>query len=188
VTNPYRGQLISPSDRAHTPLETGFRSPPGAGIGALPTLPAGLSHEGQVRTPAAATWAAVASVVTGCALGVFGVLLLLVLSIQAAQSPDRSLYAGRDTAYALLAVIDLVIGLVLAVGGVSLLGGSVCGRIAVTIGASVTLGLSAFWYLQHTVPALIPALVATIAAGVLLLSYRPIVTAWLGVLLSPQPE
>jgi hypothetical protein len=87
-----------------------------------------------------------------------------------------------------LALIDFGMAAGCAMGAITLMGGRVVGRIAITVSGWVILGLSAFWYLRGHASAAVPVTVGLVAAVMLLLSYQRSVTRWLGVLLPPQPS
>jgi hypothetical protein len=125
----------------------------------------------------------------GAALGLFGLLLLAIVSLQDEfGAPDRSFYQGSDSSYLLLALLNFVLGAWLAVGGVSLLTGRLIGRLVITIAGWTVITLCAFWWLQAAVTDLAPAGFALLSLSMLALCYQASVTRWLGVLPAAQPE
>jgi uncharacterized membrane protein len=125
----------------------------------------------------------------GAVLGLFGLLLLAIVSLQDEYgAPDRSFYRGSDSSYLVLAMLDFVLGACLVIGGISFVTGRLIGRLAITIAGWTVLALCGFWWLQATVNSLVPLVIALSSLSMLVLCYQACVTRWLGVLPAAQPE
>jgi len=85
-------------------------------------------------------------------------------------------------------LLDFVLGAVLAIAGISLLGGRLNGRLAITVTGWTVLALCGFWWLRSDVTALMPLFLAVLTLAMLALCYQRRVTRWLGVLPAAQPE
>lgn len=195
--DPYRGALTDPYAGPVTPLAPARAGEPPAGpgqaSGALepmmrPAVDYGPLPAGN-RTPGPAVMAGIISISLGATLGLFGLLLLAIISLQDEYgAPDRSFYRGSDSSYLLLALLDFALGACLAVGGISLLTGRLIGRLAITIAGWTVLALCGFWWLQAAVNSLVPLVLALLSLAMLALCYQASVTRWLGVLPAAQPE
>lgn len=207
--NPYRGALTDPfsqplpeppaaperpaPDRAAT---GSYR--PAAGTPGYPTTTRTPGYATTTRTPGYpttagtpgyATLAGILGIALGLTLGLFGLLLLTIVSLQNDYgAPDRSFYRGTDSGYVVLGLLDFGLAVCCGIGGILLMTGRVSGRIALTAGGWATLLLSGFWLLDGNVRLLVPIVLAVAAATMLFFSYQQPVTYWLGVLPSPQPE
>ena len=125
----------------------------------------------------------------GATVGLFGMLLLAVISLQDEYgAPDRSFYRGSDSSYLLLAMLDFALGACLLIGGISFLTGRLAGRLTITAAGWTVLALCGFWWLSAPVTAVVPVVLALLSLGMLVLSYQARVTRWLGVLPAVQPE
>lgn len=184
ATNPYRGALSDPFSRpALEPATTNERPPVDP--------PAEGSRQQRVSrgTPGAATLAGIVGIALGLTLGLFGLLLLTIVSLQNDYgAPDRSFYRGTDSGYIVLGLLDFGLAACCGIGGIVLMTGRLSGRIAMTVGGWATLLLSGFWLLDGAVRAVVPMVLAVSAATMLFFSYQRPVTDWLGVLPPPQPE
>jgi len=141
------------------------------------------------RTPGPAVVAGILALGLAALLGLFGLLLLAIVSLQDEYgAPDRSFYRGSDSSYVLLALLNFALGASLAIGGISLLTGRLGGRLMITIAGWTVLTVCGFWWLQATVNALVPLVMAAASLGMLVLCYHASVTRWLGVLPAAQPE
>jgi hypothetical protein len=197
--DPYRGALTDPypapaliAEPAAQPVATAGQRQP-AQLGEEPAAaPAGVAApavQRQPGTPGAATWAGILAIVLGLTMGLFGLLLLTIVSLQNDySSADRSFYRGTDSGYVVLGLLDFGLAACCGIGGIVLLTGRITGRIAVTVGGWAILILAAFWYVGADIRPIVPIIVAVVAAVMLLLSYTPSVTRWLGVLPPPQPS
>lgn len=122
-------------------------------------------------------------------LGLFGLLLLAIISLQDEYgAPDRSFYRGSDSSYLLLALLNFALGASLVIGGISFLTGRLIGRLTITVAGWTVLVVCGFWWLQAAVNTLVPLLLAAASLGMLALCYHASVTRWLGVLPAAQPE
>ena len=140
-------------------------------------------------TPGAATMAGIIGIALGLTLGLFGLLLLTIVSLQNDYgAPDRSFYRGTDSGYVVLGLVDFGLAACCGIGGIMLMTGRVNGRIAVTAGGWATLLLSGFWLVDGAVSVVVPIVLAVAAVTMLFFSYQRPVTDWLGVLPPPQPE
>lgn len=200
LTDPYTGQLTpaapstsAPAGAGHSP-PAGVNAPTGPGHSrAAEPRPGPAAGYGQLpvsnRAPAPAVLAGIISISLGAALGLFGLLLLAIISLQDEYgAPDRSFYRGSDSSYLLLALLDFALGACLAVGGIALLTGRLIGRLAVTIAGWTVIALCGFWWLQAAVNGLVPLVIALLSLIMLALCYQASVTRWLGVLPAVQPE
>lgn len=199
--DPYRGALTDPFTGPPVPPPAlGTAAPTGGGLptsaygsaGRWPVLGTAAEY-GQLpppnRTPAPAVMAGILALGLAAVLGLFGLLLLAIISLQDEYgAPDRSFYRGSDSSYLLLALLDFALGACLAVGGIAFLTGRVTGRIVLTIAGWVVLTVCGFWWLQTTVNSLVPLVLAAASAGMLAMAYQASVTHWLGVLPAAQPE
>lgn len=141
------------------------------------------------RTPGQAVLAGILAIGLGATVGLFGMLLLAIISLQDEYgAPDRSFYRGSDSSYLLLAMLDFALGACLLVGGISFLTGRLAGRLAITAAGWTVLALCGFWWLSAPVTAVAPLVVALVGLAMLVLSYQARVTRWLGVLPAAQPE
>ncbi|HEX2903951.1 MAG TPA: hypothetical protein VHO01_10900 [Jatrophihabitans sp.] len=207
--NPYRGALTDPfgATMPARPLERAQPLPPVAAVaqsgvaagwpvpeatGPGASAPAGipacepLPRPGQ---PGAVTLAGIIGILLGLALGVFGLLLVTIVSLQAEYgAPDRSFYRGTDSGYVILGLLDFGLAVLCGVGGIVLFTGRLAGRVALTIGGWACLLLSAYWLTGSTVSKSVPLVVAAAAAVMLWAMYTRRVTRWLGVLPAPQPD
>jgi hypothetical protein len=194
--NPYRRTLSDPFSQPATesPATTEPEARPAGNqeqatgrpqdIGRLQT-----SDRPQRGTPGAATLAGIVGIALGLTLGLFGLLLLTIVSLQNDYgAPDRSFYRGTDSGYVVLGLVDFGLAACCGIGGIVLMTGRLSGRIAVTVGGWATLMLSGFWLLDGAVRAVVPIVLAVSAATMLFFSYQRPVTDWLGVLPPPQPE
>lgn len=146
-------------------------------------------YAASARTPGYATFAGILGIALGLTLGLFGLLLLTIVSLQNDYgAPDRSFYRGTDSGYVVLGLLDFGLAVCCGIGGIVLMTGRVSGRIALTAGGWTTVLLSGFWLLDGNVQAVVPIVLAVAAATMLFFSYQQSVTYWLGVLPSPQPE
>ena len=133
--------------------------------------------------------AGIIGIALGLTLGLFGLLLLTIVSLQNDYgAPDRSFYRGTDSGYVVLGLVDFGLAACCGIGGIVLMTGRVSGRIAVTAGGWATLMLAGFWLVDGTVNVVVPIVLAVAAATMLFFSYQRAVTDWLGVLPPPQPE
>jgi len=193
TANPYRGAL---SDPFSSPVADPARTERGTtGTGSTPAGSGGLSADRQpayrpaTGTPGSATLAGILGIALGLTLGLFGLLLLTIVSLQNDYgAPDRSFYRGTDSGYVVLGLVDFGLAMCCGIGGIVLMTGRVSGRIAITAGGWATLLLSGFWLLDADVNPAVPIVLAVAAATMLFFSYQQPVTYWLGVLPSPQPE
>jgi len=202
-SNPYRATLSDPYSQPvlerqpAVPERTAAER--AAAVRALPERAAAERTEPQQQngqparmvrgTPGAATMAGIIGIALGLTLGLFGLLLLTIVSLQNDYgAPDRSFYRGTDSGYVVLGLVDFGLAACCAVGGIMLMTGRVNGRIATTAGGWATLMLSGFWLLDGAVRIAVPIVLAVAAATMLFFSYQRPVTDWLGVLPPPQPE
>lgn len=198
--DPYRGALTDPySGRpaAQQPPASPGASRTGSG---LKTTAAGnepdlspVAGYGQLppgnRAPGPAVMAGILALGLAALLGLFGLLLLAIISLQDEYgAPDRSFYRGSDSSYLLLALLNFALGANLAIGGISFLTGRLLGRLVITIAGWTVLTVCGFWWLQAAVNGLVPLLMAAASLGMLALCYQASVTRWLGVLPAAQPE
>src|SRR3954469_669491 len=194
--DPYRGALAAPyaspaqpTESAGTPSLAG--QPPGREPAPGTSAPAADHRPSPARnrTPGQAVLAGILAIGIGSAVGLFGLLLLAIISLQEEYgAPDRSFYRGSDSSYLLLALLDFALAGCLVVGGISFLTGRLVGRLSITAAGWTVLALCGFWWLQATVEAPVPLLVALSSLGMLVLAYQASVTRWLGVLPAAQPE
>lgn len=185
--DPYRGALTDPYANRPDPELTTRPGPQRAG-----GLSAAVDHSPDRtdnQTPNSAIAASIIAIGLGAVLALFGLLLLAIISLQDDYgAPDRSFYRGSDSSYLLLALLDFVLGAVLAIAGISLLGGRLNGRLAITVTGWTVLALCGFWWLRSDVTALMPLFLAVLTLAMLALCYQRRVTRWLGVLPAAQPE
>ena len=190
--NPYRGALTDPytGRPAATPSVGGDQPAVGAGTAlGLGWVPDYSQFPPGNRTPAPAVMAGILALGLAAVLGLFGLLLLAIISLQDEYgAPDRSFYQGSDSNYLLLALLNFALAASLAIGGVSFLTGRLVGRLVVTIAGWAVLLVCGFWWLQAAVTALVPLVLAAASLGMLALAYHASVTRWLGVLPAAQPE
>lgn len=195
--DPYRGALTDPYTATAAPAAPAAaravgQPADGSLTGAAESRSASAERDQAPagnRTPSPAIAGGVFAIGLGAVLGLFGLLLLALISLQDEYgAPDRSFYRGSDSNYLLLALLDFVLGACLVVGGISLLTGRVLGRLAITIAGWTVLALCGFWWLQTTVNPLVPLVLALVSLGMLSLCYQASVTRWLGVLPAAQPE
>jgi hypothetical protein len=193
--DPYRGALTDPY-AAPAPRS------PGAPVPSAPQRAAGRAEPGTAtrtaggyqpapgrHTPGQAVLAGILAIGLGATTGLFGLLLLAIISLQEEYgAPDRSFYQGSDSSYLLLALLDFGLGAGLVVGGISLLTGRLAGRVLITVAGWTVLVLCAFWWVQASVTAVVPLVIALLSLGMLVLCYQARVTRWLGVLPAAQPE
>ncbi|HEU5270197.1 MAG TPA: hypothetical protein VFU36_09765 [Jatrophihabitans sp.] len=206
--NPYRGALTDPFSRpepepadegqpdAEQRTTAGQRPsadqptadrPTATGRAPYRTGPPG--YAASARTPGYATFAGILGIALGLTLGLFGLLLLTIVSLQNDYgAPDRSFYRGTDSGYVVLGLLDFGLAVCCGIGGIVLMTGRVSGRIAVTAGGWTTVLLSGFWLLDGNVQPVVPIVLAVAAATMLFFSYQQQVTYWLGVLPPPHPE
>jgi hypothetical protein len=208
LTDPYTGQPTQPGPQANPfsppgPIPpSGPLSPSGAGaplsglgLGGSAAEPRSghAADYGQLpasnRAPSPAVMAGVIAISLGATLGLLGLLLLAIVSLQDEfGAPDRSFYQGSDSSYLLLALLNFVLGACLAVGGISFLTGRLTGRLAITVAGWTVIALCGFWWSQATVNGLVPVVLALSSLAMLVLCYQASVTRWLGVLPAAQPE
>jgi hypothetical protein len=197
--DPYRGGLSDPfSPVVIAPATPAPRIPPDWRPATRPDpgpaqAPATGQHRDLTRrpagTPRSATFAGVLGIALGLTLGLFGLLLLTIVTVQSnAGAPDRSFYRGTDSGYVILALLDFGLAGCCVVGAIMMLAGRVAGRIAVTAGGWACLVLSGFWSVRGDMNKLVPVVLAVAAAVMLFFAYQRVVTDWLGVLPPPQPE
>jgi hypothetical protein len=190
TANPYRGALSDPFSSPAADQPTGAERPGGAeSAGARPAAEARPAYRPAAGTPGPATLAGILGIALGLTLGLFGLLLLTIVSLQNDYgAPDRSFYRGTDSGYVILGLVNFGLAVCCGIGGIMLMTGRISGRIAVTVGGWATLLLSGFWLLDGDVNRAVPIVLAVAAATMLFFSYQRPVTYWLGVLPSPQPE
>jgi len=180
VADPYRGSLADPYLQA-----SATEASPPAGEEPEPLAP-GPTPRG---TPASAALAGILGIALGLTLGLFGLLLLTIVSLQNDYgAPDRSFYRGTDSGYVVLGLVDFLLAGCCGIGGIVLLTGRLSGRIALTAGGWATLLLAGFWLVDGSVRILVPIVLAIAAGTMLFFGYQRTVTDWLGVLPPPQPE
>jgi hypothetical protein len=199
--DPYRGALTDP----YTPLPasapvadhslTGTaKSAKPVGAPEDPAVPSPPEDYQTVtpgtNAPGPAVAAGIIAIALGAVLGLFGLLLLAIISLQDEYgAPDRSFYRGSDSSYLLLALLDFALGGgCLIIGGISFLTGRLNGRLAITVAGWTVIAVCGFWWSQGTVTRLMPLVIGLLALGMLALSYHRSVTRWLGVLPAAQPE
>jgi hypothetical protein len=197
-TNPYRGALSDPFSQppAAEPTATTERQAEARADvrhradGQTEAGAADGQPQRVVRgTPGSATLAGIVGIALGLTLGLFGLLLLTIVSLQNDYgAPDRSFYRGTDSGYVVLGLVDFGLAACCGIGGIVLMTGRLSGRIAMTAGGWATLMLSGFWLIDGAVRAVVPIVLAVAAATMLFFSYQRPVTDWLGVLPPPQPE
>ncbi|HTZ43640.1 MAG TPA: hypothetical protein VMB79_07235 [Jatrophihabitans sp.] len=176
--DPYRGTLTDPFSR---PVAEPAREPVPERADPVPRPSA--------RTPSGASLAGIIGIALGLTLGLFGLLLLTIVSLQNDYgAPDRSFYRGTDSGYVVLGLVNFVLAGCCAIGGIVLMTGRLSGRIALTIGGWATILLSGFWLIDGSVRVVVPIVLAVAAATMLCFGYQRPVTDWLGVLPPPQPE
>ena len=193
--DPYRGALTDPYSVAAAPASA---VAPAAGQPTAGDHPAEAAEprahtarhaRGGNRLPAPGVLAGVLAIGLGAVLGLFGLLLLAIISlVNEYGAPDRSFYQGSDSSYLLLALLDFALGACLLIGGISFLTGRVLGRLAVTVAGWTVTAVCGFWWLQDGVNRAVPLVLAVLSLGMLALSYQASVTRWLGVLPAAQPE
>jgi len=194
--DPYRGALADPYTAAAAPASAAAAAAAGQqAAGGYPAeageprSEAARHDRAGNRVPAPAVMAGILAIGLGAVLGLFGLLLLAIISLENEYgAPDRSFYQGSDSSYLLLSLLDFVMGACLLIGGIAFLTGRVVGRLAVTVAGWTVLAVSGFWWLQAGVTRLVPLVLAVLALGMLALSYQASVTRWLGVLPAAQPE
>jgi hypothetical protein len=180
VPNPYRGQLTDPFSGRPTTARLD-PAPESA------HLPAGPGR--QTRAPRAAVIAGVFGVTLGSVVGLFGLMLLAVLSFQSQLgAPDRSFHRGSDASYTVLALLDFGLAALAIAGGSAMLSGRLAGRLALTAAGWAMLGLSFFWWHSSDVRDVVPIVIGIATAIMLVAMYDRGVTRWLGVLAPVQPE
>ena len=193
TANPYRGALSDPfsapaADRP-TGTERATTGSQAARVGGGPASQGQPAYRPATGTPGSATLAGILGIALGLTLGLFGLLLLTIVSLQNDYgAPDRSFYRGTDSGYVVLGLINFGLAVCCGIGGIVLMTGRVSGRIAVTAGGWTTVLLSGFWLLDGNVQPVVPIVLAVAAATMLFFSYQRPVTYWLGVLPPPQPE
>ena len=196
LTDPYTGQVTPAAPTAGPLAPAGAGAPPakpGFAAGAVePRLGSAVDYSplpASNRAPTPAVMAGIISISLGATLGLFGLLLLAIISLQDEYgAPDRSFYRGSDSSYLLLALLDFALGACLAVGGIALLTGRLIGRLAITIAGWTVIALCGFWWLQAAVNGWVPLVIALLSLSMLALCYQASVTRWLGVLPAVQPE
>lgn len=206
--DPYRGALSDPFTAravaveprpaaAPRPVAAG-RQPAGQPTPHGQPPPAGQPRPGSTAAleplpspgqPGGVTLAGVLGIVLGLGLGVFGLLLVTIVSLQDQYgAPDRSFYRGTDSSYVILGLIDFGLAALCGIGAIVLFTGRLSGRISMTIGGWMGLILSAYWLEDSSVRWFVPVGVALVAGVMLFALYTRAVTRWLGVLPAPQPE
>jgi hypothetical protein len=181
IADPYRGALSDPFSQP-MPDQPPPNQPTAAG------QPTG-TYRPTAGTPSSATLAGILGIALGLTLGLFGLLLLTIVSLQNDYgAPDRSFYRGTDSGYVVLGLVDFGLAVCCGIGGIVLMTGRVGGRIAMTVGGWATMMLSGFWLLDGNVQPAVPIVLAVAAATMLFFGYQRPVTYWLGVLPPPQPE
>jgi len=189
--DPYRGTLTDPFSRpvAEPPTDSKPGDNKPAGGSSIGRDSADPIPRPPTRTPSGAPLAGILGIALGLTLGLFGLLLLTIVSLQNDYgAPDRSFYRGTDSGYVVLGLVNFVLAACCGIGGIVLMTGRLSGRIALTIGSWATILLSGFWLVDGAVRAMVPIVLAIAAATVLFFSYQRPVTYWLGVLPPPQPE
>lgn len=211
--NPYRGTLTDPFSRpvAGPPTDSGQGTDRGLPVrdttGRYPVnrhatdrysddrySDEQAAYQGQAvrpsgKMPSGAALAGILGIALGLTLGLFGLLLLTIVSLQNDYgAPDRSFYRGTDSGYVVLGLVNFSLAACCAIGGILLMTGRLTGRIVLTIGGWATILLSGFWLVDGAVRALVPIVLTIAAATTLFFSYQRRVTDWLGVLPPPQPE
>jgi hypothetical protein len=185
VPNPYRGQLADPYTDRPVPADATLNG----GQTGSPALPAGPMYFSRVPAPRSATLAGVVGIVLGSVIALFGLMLMAILSFQnELGAPDRSFHEGNDASILLLSFLDYGLAALCIGGGSGLLSGRVAGRIALTAGGWIALGMSFYWWHSSNVQDVIPILACMTSAAMLIVMYDPKVTRWLGVLPYPQPD
>lgn len=192
-TDPYRGALTDPFVGLPAPVPPAGPGLPAGTSSSMRPVPGTATEYGQLpppnRAPAPAVMAGILALGLAAVLGLFGLLLLAIISLQDEYgAPDRSFYRGSDSGYLLLALLDFALGASLAVGGIAFLTGRLAGRIAITIAGWVVLTVCGFWWLQSAVNAVVPLVIASASLCMLAMAYQASVTRWLGVLPAAQPE
>jgi hypothetical protein len=191
LTDPYSGRPAAappPAGPGSAGRPDGGLDGPANGPGPIPVAGYGQLPASN-RTPGPAVMAGILALGLAALLGLFGLLLLAIISLQDEYgAPDRSFYRGSDSSYLLLALLDFALGACLAIGGISFLTGRVIGRLVITISGWTVLTVCGFWWLQAAVNGMVPLLMAAASLGMLALSYQASVTRWLGVLPAAQPE
>jgi len=183
VPNPYRGQLADPYSGGPSAGDAG----PANDV--APALPSGVLYFSRIPAPPPATAAGVTGIVLGAVIALFGLMLMAILSFQnELGAPDRSFHQGNDASFLLLAFLDYGLAALCIGGGSGLLSGRVAGRIALTAGGWITVGMCFFWWHSNHVQDFVPMFVGIAAAAMLIAMYDPKVTRWLGVLPPPQPD
>jgi len=189
--NPYRGALTDPFSQQlpEPPAAPERPTPDRAATGPYRPAAGTPGYPTTAGTPGYATWAGILGIALGVTLGLFGLLLLTIVSLQNDYgAPDRSFYRGTDSGYVVLGLLDFGLAACCGSGGILLMTGRVSGRIALTAGGWATLLLSGFWLLDGDVRMVVPIVLAVAAGTMLFFSYQQPVTYWLGVLPAPQPE
>jgi hypothetical protein len=209
--DPYRGALTDPYTPPPAADPNARALTPGGKSAGLKNRPAALSPESLSpeslsaaafspaqdyppvppgnSTPSPAVVAGIIAIGLGAVLGLFGLLLLAIISLQDEYgAPDRSFYRGSDSSYLLLALLDFALAGCLVIGGISFLTGRLNGRLAITVAGWTVIALSGFWWFQGGVSRLMPMVIGLLAIGMLALCYQRSVTRWLGVLPAAQPE
>ena len=185
VPNPYRGQLADPYSDGPLSAEVGLTND----VARAPALPSGPLYFSRIPAPRPATAAGVTGIVLGAVIALFGLMLMAILSFQnELGAPDRSFHQGNDASFLLLAFLDYGLAALCIGGGSGLLAGRVAGRVALTAGGWITLGMCFFWWHSNNVQDFIPIFVGIAAAAMLFAMYDPKVSRWLGVLPTPQPD
>jgi hypothetical protein len=180
VPDPYRGQLTDP----FTGRPTTTRLDPAPESASLPGRPGR-----QTRTPRAAAIAGVLGITLGSFVGLFGLMLLAVLSFQSELgAPDRSFHRGSDASFTVLALLDFGLSVLAIVGGSAMLSGRLAGRLALTAAGWAMLGLSFFWWHSKDIRDVVPIVIGIATTVMLVAMYDRGVTRWLGVLAPVQPE
>ncbi len=191
LTDPYAAAGAPPTVQSGTPVPAEPQDSPGRAEPNTARLAAAAGYQPPTdhRTPGQAVLAGILAIGLGATTGLFGLLLLAIISLQEEYgAPDRSFYQGSDSSYLLLALLNFGLGACLVVGGISLLAGRLTGRLLITAAGWPVLALCAFWWVQASVTALVPLLIALLSLGMLVLCYQAGVTRWLGVLPAAQPE
>jgi hypothetical protein len=184
VPDLYRGQLADPYCDRPVPVDAPLR-----GGNAAPARPAAPVYFMRVPAPKPVTFAGVTGIVLGSVIALFGLILFAILSFQnELGAPDRSFYQGNDASYFLLALLDFGLAALCIGGGSALLTGRLTGRIALTAGGWIALGMSLYWWHSNHVQGVFPVMVGLTSAAMLAAMYDPRVTRWVGVLPPPQPD
>lgn len=188
IVDPYRGQLHVPPAVDNRQLTNVARNMTASeSVTSSVSAPRGC---GPLQAPSAATAAGTLAIILGLFAALFGLglLTILILAHTLTDVPDRSFYQGSDAASAVLGLGDIALCGLGVFGGLALNAGRLIGRIAVTVFGWVMLGMSVYWVHDGRAVIAVPLLAGAVSIAILLLSYHPSVSRWLGVLAPPQPR